>query len=118
MLSLLDTGARQTYVPAAFFIHFDEAHHFGPPAVQKHLEYFRYTGMDFVKIQYERTFPPIPAIKRPEDWRKMPSYPLDFYEPTLSAVGGSSRRQRKRRSSSSRSTRRSCARGTPAACSS
>ena len=56
--------------------------------MQKHLEYFRHTGMDFVKIQYERTFPPIATIKRPEDWRKMPSYPLDFYEPTLSAVGG------------------------------
>ena len=88
MLSLIDKGARQAYVPAAFFIHFDEAHHFGPPAVQKHLEYFRHTGMDFVKIQYERTFPPIATIKRPEDWRRMPSYPLDFYEPTLSAVGG------------------------------
>jgi uroporphyrinogen decarboxylase len=88
MLALLDKGARQAFIPAAFFIHFDEAFHFGPPAVQKHLEYFRYTGMDFVKIQYERTFPPIPAIKRPEDWRKMPSYPLGFYEPMLAAVEG------------------------------
>ncbi len=88
LMSLLAKGARQTYIPAAFFIHFDEAHHFGPPAVQRHLEYFRATGMDFVKIQYERTFPPIPGIRRPEDWRKMPSYPLDFYEPVLSAVDG------------------------------
>jgi uroporphyrinogen decarboxylase len=88
VLSLLDKSARQRYIPAAFFIHFDEAFHFGPPAVQKHLEYFRHTGMDFVKIQYERTFPSIPAIRRPEDWTKMPSYPLDFYQPMLTAVDG------------------------------
>jgi len=86
VLALLDRNARQDYILAAFFIHFDKAFHFGPPAVQKHLEYFRYTGMDFVKIQYERTFPPIPDIKRPEDWRNMPSYKLDFYQPELEAV--------------------------------
>src|SRR5512139_1429524 len=88
MLALLDRNARQDYVPAGFFIHFDKAFHFGQPAVQKHLEYFRFTGMDFVKIQYERTFPPIPAIKRPEDWKAMPSYRLDFYQPVLEAVQG------------------------------
>lgn len=88
VLSLLDAGAGQAYIPAAFFIHFDKAFHFGEAAVQKHLEYFRYTGMDFVKIQYERTFPPIPSIRRPADWKEMPSYPLDFYEPVLSAVRG------------------------------
>ncbi len=88
MLALLDRNARQDYIPAAFFIHFDKSFHFGQPAVEKHLEYFRYTDMDFVKIQYERTFPPIPEIRRPEDWRKMPSYKLDFYEPELEAVKG------------------------------
>ena len=88
MMALLDKGARQDYVPAAFFLHFDPAFHFGQPAVRKHLEYFRHTGMDFVKIQYERTFPPLPEIKRPEDWRRMPSYKLDFYQPVLEAVQG------------------------------
>jgi uroporphyrinogen decarboxylase len=88
VLALLETGGRQPYIPAAFFIHFDPAFHFGTAAVQKHLEYFRYTGMDVVKIQYERTFPLIPAIKRPADWAAMPSYPLEFYAPVLSAVRG------------------------------
>jgi uroporphyrinogen decarboxylase len=88
VLALLEKGGRQPYIPAAFFIHFDPAFHFGAAAVQKHMEYFRYTGMDFVKIQYERTFPPVPAIKRPADWATMPSYPLEFYEPVLSAVQG------------------------------
>ncbi|HYK91564.1 MAG TPA: uroporphyrinogen decarboxylase family protein [Acidobacteriota bacterium] len=78
----------QDYVPAAFFIHFDKAFHFGQAAVEKHLEYFKYTDMDFVKIQYERTFPPIPDIKQPGDWKKIPRYGLDFYEPELEAVKG------------------------------
>ncbi len=95
MLGLLEKGARPGFVPAAFFIHFDEAFHYGQPAVRKHLEYFRYTGMDFMKIQYERTFPPVPSIKRPDDWRMMPSYTLDFYEPVLEAVRGLVREAKK-----------------------
>jgi uroporphyrinogen decarboxylase len=88
LLGLLEKGRHQPYIPAAFFLHFDDAHHFGAPAVQKHLEYFRFTGMDFVKIQYERVYPAIADIRRPEDWAKMPSYPLEFYRPTLTAVDG------------------------------
>jgi len=88
LLSLLDSAKPQTTIPAAFFLHFDPAHHQGQAAVDKHMEYFHYTGMDFVKIQYERTFPPLPQIRRPEDWRKMPWYQLDFYEPQLQAVEG------------------------------
>ena len=52
VLAMLDKSGRQPYIPAAFFIHFDPAYHFGEAAVKKHLEYFRATGMDFVKIQY------------------------------------------------------------------
>ncbi len=88
MLALRDGKLRRSYVPAAFFIHFDPACHFGQPAVDKHLEFFRRTNMDFVKIQYERVFPPIPDIRRPEDWKRMPSYGADFYEPQLQAVRG------------------------------
>lgn len=88
MLALSDRNARQEYMPAAFFVHFDPSCHFGEPAVGKHLEYFRFTGMDFVKIQYERTFPPIPEIRNPADWKAMPFYKLDFYEPVLEAVRG------------------------------
>ncbi len=88
MLGLLDNKRRQDYIPAAFFIHFDKACHFGSAAVEKHVEYFRFTDMDFVKIQYERTFPPRPEIRRPADWKNMPHYGLDFYEPELEAVKG------------------------------
>jgi uroporphyrinogen decarboxylase len=88
VLSMLDASRGQPYIPAAFFIHFDPAYHFGDAAVQKHLEYFRATGMDVVKIQYEKTFPPIASITRPADWAAMPSYSLEFYEPVLAAVRG------------------------------
>ena len=88
LLSLKDGGRGPDYVPAAFFIHFDEKHRLGRPAVEKHLEYFRATGMDFVKIQYERTFPKIAEIRTPGDWKTMPRHGLDFYAPQLEVVEG------------------------------
>ncbi len=88
MLGLLTETTRQDYIPAAFFLHFDKSCHFGESAIEKHLEYFRYTNMDFVKIQYERTFPPVSEIKKPGDWKKMPLYRLDFYEPELQVIQG------------------------------
>jgi len=88
VLSLLDESKGQEYVPAGFFIHFDPDCHFGQAAVDKHLEYFRYTGMDFVKIQYERTFPHQPDIQKPVDWANMPLYKKEFFQPQLDAVEG------------------------------
>jgi len=84
----LKGGTGPGYVPAAFFLHFDEREHFGRPAVEKHLQYFRVTGMDFVKIQYERTFPAKAEIRAPGDWKTMPRYGLDFYAPQLEVVEG------------------------------
>ena len=63
--------------------------------MEKHLEYFRFTGMDLVKIQYEKTFPPIAEIKKPEDWAKIPFYKLDFYQPQLETVKGLVREAKK-----------------------
>ena len=88
MLSLLDSDKTPDYIPAAFFLHFDPLYHRGQPAVDKHLEYFRYTGMDFVKIQYELTFPRLEEIQRPQDWAKIPFFGLDFFEPQLGVVQG------------------------------
>ncbi|MGC9347333.1 MAG: uroporphyrinogen decarboxylase family protein [Anaerolineae bacterium] len=88
VLRLLDPNVRPRYVPAAFFMHFGERYKAGQAAVEKHLEYFRATGMDFVKIQYEHTFPHLPQIERPEDWRRMPFYDEDFYVEPLAVVEG------------------------------
>lgn len=88
VLGLLDPNYRRGYIPAAFFLHFDPVYHRGQAAVEKHLEYFHYTGMDFVKIQYEHTFPRQPQIQKPEDWSKMPFFALDTYEQPLRVVEG------------------------------
>jgi len=88
MLSLLDDAPVGNYVPAAFFLHFDPIYHKGPAAVEKHLEYFRFTGMDFVKIQYENGFPVREDINGPKDWANMPMYAAEFYEGQLGVVKG------------------------------
>ena len=88
VLSLLDRGDRRGPVPAAFFLHFDPSCHFGQAAVDRHLEYFRATGMDFVKVQYEGRFPPLAAIHRPADWTKMPLFGPGFFAPQLEVVKG------------------------------
>lgn len=88
VLSILEPGYKPAAHPAAFFLHFDPRYHRGQAAVDKHLEYFHYTGMDFVKIQYEHKFPLLPEIQRPEDWAKMPSFDLDFFAEPLQVVEG------------------------------
>jgi uroporphyrinogen decarboxylase len=88
LLSFRNGGPGPGFVPAAFFLHFDEKQHFGQAAVDAHLAYFRATGMDFLKVQYERTFPARPEIRTPGDWKTMPRYGLDFYRPQLEVVEG------------------------------
>jgi len=88
VLSLLDDTRAPDYVPAAFFIHFPGEYHRGQAAIDKHLEYFRYTGMDFVKIQYEFPFPHRPEIQSPEDWSRMSRYGRAFFQDQLEIVEG------------------------------
>ena len=86
--SLLDKGQMPDYIPAAFFIHFPPECHHGQAAIDKHLSYFRYTDMDFVKIQYEFPFPHRPEIESPNDWVKMPLYRREFFQDQLDVVEG------------------------------
>ncbi len=88
VLNLVNSTTPPDYVPAAFFLHFDAAHHQGQPAIDKHLEFFRATGMDFVKIQYEQTPIPLPLIRKPQDWAQAPHYLEVDFEPTLHVVEG------------------------------
>jgi len=88
LLDFIHGGSLPDYTPAAFFTHFDRNHHEGQAAVNKHLEYFRATGMDFVKIQYEQRMPPVPSITKAGDWAQIPLYPESFFEPTLRVVEG------------------------------
>ena len=75
-----------TYTPAAFFLHFGDAYKAGPAAAGKHMEFFRATDMDFVKIQFEQTYQRQEYLQKPEDWAKLKFEKLDFYEPLLVTV--------------------------------
>ena len=88
VFNVFDPNSTPGTIPAAFFLHFDPAHHQGQAAIDKHLEYFRYTGMDFVKIQFELPFPRLTEIQKPEDWDKLPFFKLEHYEPMLKVVSG------------------------------
>ena len=88
MFSLLDPHKQPDCIPAAFFLHFDPSYHRGQSAVEKHLEFFQYTNMDFIKIQYEHVFPPNPGLTKPADWGRIPRYGQDFFEEPLHVVKG------------------------------
>lgn len=88
VLNLLNGTGPQDYIPAAFFLHFDPAYHTGQAAVEKHLEFFRATDMDFVKIQFEQPMPTEPPIRDPKDWAKAPRYTEEMFEPTVRVVEG------------------------------
>ncbi|MBL8173207.1 MAG: hypothetical protein JNK48_00970 [Bryobacterales bacterium] len=86
MLAWLSGKTDPNYTPAAFFLHFGSEFKNGPAAAQKHIEYFRHTGMDFVKIQFEQTYERQPFLQTPADWAKLTLRRLDFYEPLLVTV--------------------------------
>jgi uroporphyrinogen decarboxylase len=84
VLAVLDQSKPNEYIPAAFFMHFKDK--LGQGAIDSHLQYFRATNMDFVKVQYEIVLPHLDGIKRPEDWAKIPVYKKDFFEPQLAVI--------------------------------
>lgn len=89
VLSLLEEGQHENlppqYIPAAFFLHFAPAFKQGEAAAEKHREFFHFTDMDFVKVQYERPFP-ARSIQRPSDWKDIPLLDTAFFEPQLEVV--------------------------------
>ena len=88
VLSLAHGQTSPAYVPAAFFMHFDRTFHQGQAAIDQHLAFFRATGMDFVKIQYEQTVPDAPAIRTPADWGHAPRCGEAFFETTIRVAEG------------------------------
>ena len=87
VLSLLGAEPPKV-VPAAFFLHFDAAHHTGQAAVEKHLEFFRATGMDLVKIQFERSLTPSAPPARPADWARAPVLDEAFFATQVAVAEG------------------------------
>jgi uroporphyrinogen decarboxylase len=86
MLAWLGGETTPNYTPAAFFLHFGDGYKAGSPAAQRHLEFFRQTDMDFVKIQFEQTYSRQDFLQKPADWSKLKLAGLDFYEPLLVTV--------------------------------
>ena len=83
MLQWLAGKTDPNYTPAAFFLHFGKDYINGSPAAKRHLEFFRQTDMDFVKIQFEQTYERQEFLQKPADWSKLTLRKLDFYEPLL-----------------------------------
>jgi len=88
LLDLIAGQQPSAYTPAAFFMHFDPIYHQGQAAIDKHLEFFSYTGMDFVKIQFEQRLPPGATIRKPEDWAKVRLYSQDAFDTSANLVKG------------------------------
>ncbi len=88
VLQLAESGKPGASTPAAFFLHFPPEFRSGQAAVRKHAEYFRATGNDIMKIQYEYKYPPRPELVRPADWNQIPCYGEDFYADQLEVVAG------------------------------
>ena len=88
LLNLLRQDSPPAQIPAAFFLHFDPHYHRGAAAVDKHLEFFHATDMDFVKIQYEQPVAEWGQIETSADWAKIPRYDADFFAGMLHVAEG------------------------------
>ncbi len=87
MLGLISGEAPAGYTPAAFFLHFGPQYQEGRPAIDRHLHFFRHTGMDFVKIQFEQGMPEF-AITSPADWAHARRLTEKDFAPTIEVVRG------------------------------
>ena len=86
MLQWLAGKTDPNYTPAAFFLHFGPEYKTGSAAAKRHLEFFRQTEMDFVKVQFEQTYERQPFLQNPSDWSKLKLQKIDFYEAQLQTV--------------------------------
>jgi uroporphyrinogen decarboxylase len=87
MLALIDGHAPEGHTPAAFFLHFGPQYTEGRAAIERHLEFFRYTGMDFVKIQFEQGLPEW-TVTTPADWGRARRLTEEDFAPTVEVVRG------------------------------
>ena len=86
MLQWLAGKTDPNYTPAAFFLHFGPDYKNGGAAAKRHLEFFRQTDMDFLKIQFEQLYERQEFLQKPADWSKLTLRKIDFYEPLIQTV--------------------------------
>ena len=83
ILQVLDQSRPNEYVPAAFFLHFENK--LGRKAVDDHRAFYKATNMDFVKVFYEISVPQV-EINSGKDWEKVPVYGEDFFAPQVAVI--------------------------------
>lgn len=89
ILQVLDQSKANEYVPAAFFLHFDDK--LGYKAVEAHEQFYEATNMDFVKVFYEIVVPKI-DIQKGSDWNKVPVYDENFFAPQVEVIANLARK--------------------------
>jgi uroporphyrinogen decarboxylase len=72
-------------VPASFWYHFPPDRMHGESAVRAHVDYFRQSGIDFLKVMNEHPVQANLTIREPADWRAVRPAPLTapFYQAML-----------------------------------
>jgi uroporphyrinogen decarboxylase len=81
-------GAEVDRVPASFWFHFPEGQKHGAASVKAHLDYYRASGVDFLKVMNEHPYEAGVAIDTPADWRAVRPARLSapFYQQQLDEV--------------------------------
>jgi uroporphyrinogen decarboxylase len=83
-------GQEVDRVPAGFWFHFtpDKAH--GEASVKAHIDYYRESGVDFMKVMNEHPYEANVEIKAPADWKGVRPAPLSasFYQQQLDEIKG------------------------------
>lgn len=64
-------------VPACFSMHFPKEHREIDAAVKDHLDFFRQTDTDILKLMNENLVPDAGPIVTPDDWRQIPAMSME-----------------------------------------
>lgn len=81
-------GAEVDRVPASFWLHFPQGKRHGAAALQSHMDYYRATGVDFLKVMNEHPYEGNVALNAPSDWRTLRPAPISalFFQQQLDEV--------------------------------
>ncbi len=77
------------HVPACFSLHFPSEIAKGDAAIKAHLDFYRQTDCDVLKIMNEYLVPPIGEMNSAADWNKVPAYNRHspFMQAQLDTIG-------------------------------
>jgi uroporphyrinogen decarboxylase len=75
-------------VPASFWFHFPAEQAHGEASVKAHLDYYRASGVDYLKVMNEHPYRTEVDIKTPMDWQAVRPAPLSapFYQAQLDEI--------------------------------